>query len=360
MALCLQACGGSSEIAGAAPNDAAGVGGFADAAGNDATRDEGGGGSGGAGGAGADVASDAADEDATPDVSDGGVEPDAADGAKQPDASNASDASEVGSEAGSDVAVDVGEIDANGWTPAQLPKLGLWLAADMGVATALGKVTTWMDQSGHGNNATQTVGDRQPTLTPTSLNGRPVVRFDGVNNALHVGESPSLQYGTGDYTIEIVAAWQNNPNGLGSPYGILFSKQSQLSPDYTGIGIFANFPLPAPDTTFGTLVRSTNGQDVHTPQNGFNDGVARVLGVRRIGGTTLEVRVNGVSAATKVVEAVNVDTSGTFLFIGAQEKPGSVIQAMRGYIAEMIVVGSSLAPTELANLEAYLKAKYGL
>jgi hypothetical protein len=72
------------------------------------------------------------------------------------------------------------------------------------------------------------------------------------------------------------------------------------------------------------------------------------------------VRVNGEVVGTRVVPVVDVNTTGTFMFIGGQEKPNGVIQALRGYIAEFIVVGGAVTPSELTSLEAYLKAKYAL
>ncbi|HTA29029.1 MAG TPA: hypothetical protein VK731_01015, partial [Candidatus Cybelea sp.] len=59
--------------------------------------------------------------------------------------------------------------------------LRLWLRADAGVVTnANGLVSEWVDQSGQGNNAYQTISAEQPLLEyPTAILGEPAVRFDG-------------------------------------------------------------------------------------------------------------------------------------------------------------------------------------
>jgi hypothetical protein len=58
--------------------------------------------------------------------------------------------------------------------------LALWLKADAGVSGS--PVSQWSDQSGNGRYAIQGAGDSQPVLVAGALNGKPVVRFDGVND----------------------------------------------------------------------------------------------------------------------------------------------------------------------------------
>ena len=70
--------------------------------------------------------------------------------------------------------------------PSTIPTAGLqlWLRADAGVDTLNGTVNRWHDQSGNGNDAIQASGSRQPSLVIGQLNGKPVVRFDGLNDKL--------------------------------------------------------------------------------------------------------------------------------------------------------------------------------
>src|SRR5437899_1363127 len=77
--------------------------------------------------------------------------------------------------------------------------LQLWLKADAGVTATAGKVTAWADQSGHGNNAAQTMADMSPLLVNDAINGKPVLRFDGVDDFLEVADSDSVSI-TGDIT----------------------------------------------------------------------------------------------------------------------------------------------------------------
>lgn len=79
----------------------------------------------------------------------------------------------------------VGVILRAPWTPARLPGLVLWL--DAGRITGLvdgDPVATWSDLSGLGNHATQATASKRPTYKVNIVNGRPVVRFDGVDDVL--------------------------------------------------------------------------------------------------------------------------------------------------------------------------------
>ncbi len=67
--------------------------------------------------------------------------------------------------------------------PTNYSGLQLWLNAVVGLTTnASGNISTWADQSGNANNATQTQGSLQPLWVADILNGQPVVRFDGVGD----------------------------------------------------------------------------------------------------------------------------------------------------------------------------------
>ncbi len=50
-----------------------------------------------------------------------------------------------------------------------------------------GPINTWSDASGNGHDATQDSSGLQPTVVLNALNGKPVVRFDGVNEFMSTG-----------------------------------------------------------------------------------------------------------------------------------------------------------------------------
>ena len=70
--------------------------------------------------------------------------------------------------------------------PQPIPTTGLqlWLKADAGVTLNGSKASRWADQSGNGNDAIQPDLPRQPLLVKDALNGKPTIRFDGLDDRL--------------------------------------------------------------------------------------------------------------------------------------------------------------------------------
>jgi hypothetical protein len=64
-----------------------------------------------------------------------------------------------------------------------LTNLVIWLKADKGVtANGSGNVSAWADQSGNGNNASQSSSGNQPLLVSSEINGLPALEFNGSQN----------------------------------------------------------------------------------------------------------------------------------------------------------------------------------
>ncbi|MEP6859919.1 MAG: hypothetical protein ABJE66_04825 [Deltaproteobacteria bacterium] len=257
---------------------------------------------------------------------------------------------------------------------ADVPGVVLWLDAAQGVTTDQGKVTLWADRSGNHNDASQQNANWQPAVVAAGIHGLPSVHFTGqvasgqqasYGTLLNIADSATLQWASADYLIEVVTRYDNTPTGTvaterATGYGTLYSKQTQ-NPQLPaeGVAFFAN--TPAGDTASGTTAFSSYvyvSHGVTDSAQGFNDGVARLLGTQRVGATTLSLRVNGVEAATSTVPSMNVDEVGVGARIGASGD--ATIARLDGDIAEMIVVKGSIAATDLATLETYLTTKYGL
>jgi hypothetical protein len=82
------------------------------------------------------------------------------------------------------------------FSPSDISGLVLWLDADAIDGLNDGDpVTTWEDQSSEGNDATQATGSAKPTYQTNELNGKPIVRFDGTDDALD-GARPVSSTGT--------------------------------------------------------------------------------------------------------------------------------------------------------------------
>jgi len=64
-------------------------------------------------------------------------------------------------------------------------------------------VATWADESGLGNDATQATAGSRPTYKTNILNGNPVVRFDGTDDYLSVGNATAIVDFTGGHVVVV-------------------------------------------------------------------------------------------------------------------------------------------------------------
>jgi hypothetical protein len=345
-------------------------------------------------------AADSAADDGGSSATDGGTGQDATvasgDAATGTDATVSNDAGAVMDATGADVEVatnDAGDagVDA-GWSPGSLPGLALWLDAHKGVGLSdagvasdagdAGEPLVWLDQSGHGNNAT---GVGSTAVHATALDGQPAVHFNGTTDYLLVPDSPTLQWGTGDFVLAIVVQHSTPADGGTTPYGTLYSKQvSDVSP-YNGVGLFAN--TPSRSTALLAQLNALSTGEFTTGTSGYNDDVPFVVVMHRTiaeaadaGATasdagdagdaavadaaaappvgTLTLLIDGVDAGsgTGTGFAGNVSATGYPLRIGGT--PGT--QDLAGDIAEVIGIQGSISDADLSSLQEYLQHRYGL
>jgi serine/threonine protein kinase len=246
------------------------------------------------------------------------------------------------------------EHDATMFSPSELPGLVLWLEADKGVTTDEGRVRLWADQSRKGNNAKQPMESQRPLFVDDVINGHAVVRFDGSNHALEIGDATSLRWSTDDYAVFVVGSWKN----ASSDAGAFYMKAVYDTPPYPGVLMWTNLK----GTSLGAATQSTYGHYVTGITLDLNDGRPRLYAMRRYDGTHLEVRINGTRdnrIETRVPD--DVSASGNASYIGGHpQSTTKIIQALDGDVAELVAVHGRLTTPEVEKLEKYLKAKYGL
>jgi hypothetical protein len=91
------------------------------------------------------------------------------------------------------------------FSPDDISGLVLWLDADAIEGLNDGDpVTTWEDQSGNNNDATQSSASAKPTYQTNELNGKPIVRWDGTDDYMTLGDVAALDFGTNNFSVFIV------------------------------------------------------------------------------------------------------------------------------------------------------------
>jgi hypothetical protein len=241
------------------------------------------------------------------------------------------------------------------WSPSVVPGLVVWLDAAKGAGVVPGSpVSLWPDQSPAHNDASQSTSTEQPILEASAIGGLPAVRFDGNTTFLSIADSNSIEWGTGDFAVEVIARFSVT---LGNVNQALFQKSTRDAP-YDGPQLFVNAGLPSTDTT--AMAALSSQVYVVSSHDGFNDA-PHLFGVRRFG-TTLEVRADGTSEGeTSAAPPIDVSAPGMPAIIGQNgyvPNPGS--EALQGDIAEVVAVRGTVSDSDLRSLECHLMLKYGL
>jgi hypothetical protein len=236
-------------------------------------------------------------------------------------------------------------ITATAAEPSPIPTDGLvlWLKADKGVSEMDGVVGEWQDFSGKFNDAHQIEAANSPLLVTNVLNGKPILRFDGVDDSLSIAGSPSLAL-TSDMTTFFVVKIDD-----ASTYPVVWAKTSgNLARPF-------DFYL-APDTGIPKVFRGgAGGYDTIDALAGPALGEFAMLGWD-VNGTNLTHYLNGSANGTGTLNAVATD-EGAPLTIGTR---GDSYTRLKGDLAEIVIYNRSLSDTERTGVQGYLNAKYAL
>lgn len=236
---------------------------------------------------------------------------------------------------GSDASTDVERDSGNdaGFDVRSMPGLVLWLDAAKGV-TGTTAVTSWMDQSASGNDASPSGPAPPPSLAPSAIGGRPALHWSG-SAPLAIAASATLGFGTGDFLVEVVAHVIQGNGGFfraddGSGKVLVFYATSLLEADML---------TPGDQAFHGTTLLGAT-------KTGYVAGLVRT-------GTKIDFRLNG------ALDATGTCAAGTDLGTMASGKIGYGVDGQQD-LAEIVVVKGTTSASDLAKLEAYMRSKYGL
>jgi hypothetical protein len=246
------------------------------------------------------------------------------------------------------------------FTPVNIQsKLAFWFDPSS-LVPLNGLVTKWSDRSGNGNDAVQAITSYEPVYTPSGIGGLASATFTGPITFLAIADVPSMQWGTSDFFILAVVRANANTAGAAMIY-----QKTGPSP-FDGASLYLNANKPVATTLCAAQVSGAAGQYVVSlpPPSTYVNSTVHVLGALRTG-NTLEIRVDGQVSNTltnSLIGTTNVSSAGLAAIIGQNGygTPSAEFQQVHGDIAEMIGVRGSLDPATVANLEQYLKGRYGV
>lgn len=215
--------------------------------------------------------------------------------------------------------------------------LRLWLKGDAPDGTIVkdinNYVNTWGDGSGYTNTATQTNQLYKPLYVANAINGKPALRFDGVDDRLDISE---LKGNQPTYTFFLVL----KPDGL-----------ADYNQSLGALGGWGQFLFHG--SANGTIYCGTGVPGrLSTPSGTLTDAATQVFAFTFPGTSgTSRLHRNGVEVASGVLSQTPVAWTG--FMIGATNT-----NTLKGDVAEIIFYNRALTNTERENVEDYLQTKY--
>lgn len=221
-----------------------------------------------------------------------------------------------------------------GFKPSNLSGLVLWLRSDRGITIATG-VSSWADQSGNGNTPTQGTPSAQPTLNATGgPTGGPALTFVAASSqCLNLASCPFASnlsvtlFMVLKFTSVAVTNIAYNAGGA-----IAFAGLATPARDFLAQGV-----ADQTDTTSGA---TTNWE------KWTGTVAAGPLWSLRVNGAAHTLSVNN-SAPRAFSAQMNVGTDGAGTFANMS-------------VAEIIGYNGVKSAADIATVEAYLLARYGI
>ena len=224
------------------------------------------------------------------------------------------------------------------WTPASLgSSLVQWIIGDNATASLAS------DQSTGGHDMVEVTGANQPTIVAASLNGHSVIRFGGGTQHMQSG---AWQVGTTAMTTFMVL----RVTSLGTT--IAYSKALNTTDwEWAGQGS-------------GIIAWDIAGANKALSNAAVDGGTAHVL-IGTYDSTlspspTTKMYVDGTLQTTQGTSSAAITNGSDLVGLGAYVGgTDNSLANMTGDIAEAGACNRALTTGEIAQLQAYLKAKYG-
>ncbi|HHV99794.1 MAG TPA: hypothetical protein GXX36_09530, partial [Clostridiaceae bacterium] len=215
--------------------------------------------------------------------------------------------------------------------------LKLWLKADSPDGAIIkdinNYVNTWVDLSGYTNSSFQTNSSYRPLYVANAINGKPAIRFDGVNDYLNI---TSLKGNMNQLTFFIVI----KPSGL-----------ADYNQSIGAVGGWGQFLFHS--AANGAIYCGTSAQSRLTAPSGtmVNNEVQGYSYVYAGTGSASKLYKNSSQVASGTLTATPASWTG--FIIGANNS-----NSLKGDIPEIIIYDRALSDSERQSVEIYLSSKY--
>lgn len=243
---------------------------------------------------------------------------------------------------------------SSSFVPTEVTGLRLWLDADVGVTTAGGAVTAWLDQSGNGFDGTG-VGTNKPTHTASdaAFNGHGSILFDAAETHYISADEAGADFNGADTshltmavirrTASIIAGVWSVGRGASSGTWMRSGPSEAASPskmNYTRDNV-------------GTSTIASTGQPVITDTT--------QLLICRFTSAAISMYVDD-AAADPDATACDIDEITTFnqFTLGARRRASTIDEYFTGKIAEVLNYVPCPSLADQVRIRNYLMTKYAL
>lgn len=238
------------------------------------------------------------------------------------------------------------------FVPSSFPDIVFWVSADGSVTKdASNNVSEWVDMSSNSNNVTQPTAASQPLWQANTLNGHPVIKFDGTNDfmsggdILDIGETSRSIFFIGQtYTSAGAYLAKNKPGNFQDRYTFLYSGGQFYAPlwqDQTEINNVIPRAINKPE-----LVSFTANRDTTSPYY-----VTRLFNADSAGLSYYRYNLLGTGH--------NMDSPYRFLLGGTNNtNDNGQNLPLNGYLAEVVMYNSAFPDSVKNIVERTILDKY--
>jgi hypothetical protein len=248
--------------------------------------------------------------------------------------------------------------DETGPTPNDIDGLQLWLHPDGDTEQGAGGISAWRDDSGNGNDLTQSTQSRQPAVLEDAVGGKRAVQFDGEDDYLL--REDTLGIADESARTHVVVSRVTDPAAR-APFlmqGLFDSSDSQSS----YYGLEANTFRTAGER-FGLYLVSVAKDSEQSTDTDYHVHVLRTTEFPALGAieesTTYHIDGQQVPFGDTPGGARNSPFEADSTALGAfpVSEPGVLLA---GEIAEVRVYDRAVTADERSLVETHLAEKYGL
>lgn len=227
--------------------------------------------------------------------------------------------------------------------PTDITGLVAWWDAQDGATLDTDPVTNWLDKSVEGNNLNQGVSSRRPAIV--SVSGKQMLEFDGVDEGfIIIGPDASLNF-AGDFEFHVVYRTADTDRGELLAKGLAVRYHMRV-----------NNGAPTDDLTVAIDDDVTAAVVLTDTSENWNDDSIRIVSMVRDGNTLRMFEDFNQIQTADITGYGSLSNAGNF-FVGSFDLSVSFYD---GEIGEITMYDNALSTGDRADLETYLKNKWGV